>query len=286
MTRQVPVPLSDSVIVVEMRYDMDKYSFCKKTVKEITAKITNNTASGRKISSARKTHADKQILVIITADINSQMLNELAKFRRYGIKVNLLLSKDVTSIINKDALCKKIGATNLYYEGKICAVDKMLVGVSLVIIAVSNLTFVSKLSQGIQDDLVSKVIYKTLASNKSVYMDAADIKNREITKNIELNKILDEQLSTAKKMGIKEIEISEYLMKTLKFYKVSANIKFDATRNKDLTSKRNYAREVITKSDISKVEDDIKILNISAGTIVTALARDIASRRGIKIIKK
>ncbi|MGV8154447.1 MAG: hypothetical protein ACLKAO_09085 [Alkaliphilus sp.] len=265
---------------------MDKYSFCKKTVKEITAKIISNTANGRKITSVIKTHADKQILVILTADINSQMVNELAKFRRYGIKVNLLLSKDIASRINKDALCKKIGATNLYYEGKICDVKKMLVGINLVIIAVSNLTFVSKLLQGIQDDLVSKVIYKTLASGKSLYMDAADMKSRENAKNVELTKILDEQLSIAKKIGIKEIGVSEYLINALRLFNVSANIKFDATRNKDLTSKRNYSREVITESDISKVKEDIKVLNISEGTIVTDLARDIATRRGIEIIKK
>ncbi|MCD5414742.1 MAG: hypothetical protein LR001_07065 [Clostridiales bacterium] len=264
---------------------MDKYSFCKKTVKEITAKINNNVTNGRRITSVRKTHVDKQILVILAADINNQTVNELAKFRRYGIKVHLLLAREISSKVNKDVLCKKIGITNLYYNSEICDVEEILIGIDLVIMAVSDLTYVSKLSQGIQDDLVSKVIYKALSTNKQIYIDLGDVKNKTNVKNTELKKIFDEQLSIAKKMGIKEILSSEYLIRSLRFFKVSSNTISHTTNKKDL-SRKNYSKEVITEGDISRIEKDVRVLNISAGTIVTALARDLASRRGIKIVLK
>lgn len=265
---------------------MDKYSFCKKTVKEITAKIADNSSSRRTINTVRKTHNDKQILVIITAEIDKQIIGELTKFRRYGIKVNLLLAKEILSKVNKDLLCKKIGVTNLLYEGGNVDIEKVLSEIDAVILSVSDLSYIAKLSQGIQDDLISKVVYKTLTYNKLLYVDFDRIDSDSKTAgNFELNKIQETQLSAAKKMGVKEIHSSEYLIEALRTFKISANAVVKNTREKERHMKKSK-REVITESDINKIEENTKALVISKSAIITSLARDVALRRGIEIIKK
>lgn len=198
--------------------------------------------------------------MIITAEIDKQIIGELTKFRRYGIRVNLLLAKEILSKINKDLLCKKIGVANLLYEGGNVDIEKVLSEIDAVILSVSDLSYIAKLSQGIQDDLISKVVYKTLTYNKLLYVDFDRIDSDSKTAgNFELNKIQETQLSAAKKMGVKEIHSSEYLIEALRTFKISANAVVKNTREKERHMKKAREKSLL-KAILTRLKQMQKLL--------------------------
>jgi hypothetical protein len=135
----------------------------------------------------------------------------------------------------------------------------------------------SKVSLGMIDSCIPTLIWTFLYGGKKVYIDFTSVRHYlgDETNNKEISNILENHISTIKKMGAIEIKEDNYLE--------SFSIMFELGKiDLNKTNTKNENKKVITERDILSLNPN-QNLTLLNGTIITPLAKDRAREMNIQI---
>ncbi|WP_353094547.1 flavoprotein [Tissierella praeacuta] len=221
---------------------------------------------------------DKALIVFNGSDI--EIYNKIENIKRLkdkGIKISLAFSFMAEQILDTERIISSLCPINIYKERDIFRLKDIFKDYSMIIGMNITMNTLSKISLGMVDSFISNIIWTFLCKEKKVYLDfnsvrkylGEEIKNKEILNQI--NKYID----IVKKMGAIEIDNETLLENVIKgIGNLQTNI------NGEIQIKGN--KKVITERDILNISPDNELI-LPKGSIITALAKDKAIEKNIKI---
>lgn len=253
---------------------MDRYNHTQRIFEHLIVKSKEAL-----INDEKKKH---YLLVVTGTNQDLQgTVEKLQIMRDKGITFDLLISSMGEKLVNVEELTRKIKPKRIYTEKDWPFQQEPLNKAAGIVIPLLTQNTAVKLSLGIQDQLVPRLLWECLWIGKPVWMDKHSLflyKGKPTANTALVNKIKEIVLQL-EKLGIKEIE---------DFYGESQQ---PATENEIVINGNQFGsktekRAVITEKDILMVKTPIKELIIPKGSVITPLAKDTAKARGIRIIQQ
>ncbi|WP_202707145.1 flavoprotein [Sporosalibacterium faouarense] len=237
--------------------------------------------------------SNKVLAVFTGTDVNVEnAIKELNEGKKYGLTFDIAVSESAEEILEIDFLKKNLKPERTFTEKDKLITEKVLEGVSGVIVPMTTQNTIAKLALGIQDTFISFALWQSLWHGKPVLIDYANaIQYRgTYSKQPMLQKIVEDHIKTVNKMGTIEVQRGKYVNELLKALKINNKKDFNVKNSYD----SSYSKEennsmgqkvVITEKDVLQMGNQGGELSVPKRTIVTPLAYDTAKSLGIKIIK-
>lgn len=221
---------------------------------------------------------DKALIVFNGSDI--EIYNKIENIKRLkdkGIKISLAFSFMAEQILDTERIISSLCPINIYKEQDIFRLKDISKDYSMIIGMNITMNTLSKISLGMVDSFISNIIWTFLCKEKKVYLDFSSVRKYlgEEIKNKEILNQINKYINIVKKMGAIEIDNETLLENVIKgIGDLQTNI------NGEIQIKGN--KKVITERDILNISPDNELI-LPKGSIITALAKDKAVEKNIKI---
>lgn len=254
----------------KMKKAFEKLAFPVYNGSELTLDAKDNIANLK----------DKRVTVILTGSDTKvdEGLKNLAFLKDKGFYITVVLSNSAEKIIGREKIEAKVNPNRI-----LTSVDDIrnLVKNTDYCIAM-NLTqnSLAKISSGIQDEIVSTILWQYLLMGVTTIVNTDAIFNGwfPIDSNKAMKKVMEDHLKKVEEFGAIFVENQDFL-KIIK-------IDYEIEDKKDMNLNTTKEFKLVSESVIRKLPADKKELVVSKGIVITPLAKDLASSRGIKIIKR
>lgn len=278
--------------MVRNKMDLDGLANVARGGKNSSSKEDRNSARDLESSEELKSvgeNGDKILIVFTGSDISlDEKLNYISELGKAGASLSLVFSIMSEHILDTDRIVKRLNPREVYLEEDIMELKDIAKNYDYIISPNITINSMSKLSQGLLDNLVTNLIWTFLYLGKEVYLDfestlnylGMDCQNNNI-ENMILNKIKE-----VKAMGATEIKSGNYGEKILKG-KTSFYSDFKSG-NREPVRKNEVLRNLGKKKFYT--EEDIKESQLTGDTVVlpkgsqlTPSARDVVRSMGVSI---
>lgn len=272
--------------------DLDGLANVARGGKNSSSKEDRNSARDLESSEELKSvgeNGDKILIVFTGSDISlDEKLNYISELGKAGASLSLVFSIMSEHILDTDRIVKRLNPREVYLEEDIMELKDIAKNYDYIISPNITINSMSKLSQGLLDNLVTNLIWTFLYLGKEVYLDfestlnylGMDCQNNNI-ENMILNKIKE-----VKAMGATEIKSGNYGEKILKG-KTSFYSDFKSG-NREPVRKNEVLRNLGKKKFYT--EEDIKESQLTGDTVVlpkgsqlTPSARDVVRSMGVSV---
>lgn len=299
---------------------LKKYNLTKEIIDQLASRVTGNNRISSSYSNkvvpskvkqniyrtkgslSRNYHGnssylgkEKRVLAVFTGtDVGvEESIKELNEAKKYGITFDIAVSESAEEILELDFLKEHLRPERTFTERDKLITEKVVEGVSGIIVPMTTQNTVAKLALGIQDTFISFALWQSLWHGKPVLIDFANaIQFRgSYSQQPMLQNIVEDYTNKLKKMGVKEVSGTDYVMELLKSLDIKEKINSSIgyiDNKKTYTNEENNSDEqktVITEKDIIEMGNQGGELSIPRRAIVTPLAYDTAKKLGISIIK-
>lgn len=278
--------------MVRNKMDLDGLANVARGGKNSSSKEDRNSARDLESSEELKSvgeNGDKILIVFTGSDISlDEKLNYISELGKAGASLSLVFSIMSEHILDTDRIVKRLNPREVYLEEDIMELKDIAKNYDYIISPNITINSMSKLSQGLLDNLVTNLIWTFLYLGKEVYLDfestlnylGMDCQNNNI-ENMILNKIKE-----VKAMGATEIKSGNYGEKILKG-KTSFYSDFKIG-NREPVRKNEVLRNLGKKKFYT--EEDIKESQLTGDTVVlpkgsqlTPSARDVVRSMGVSV---
>lgn len=278
--------------MVRNKMDLDGLANVARGGKNSSSKEDRNSARDLESSEELKSvgeNGDKILIVFTGSDISlDEKLNYISELGKAGASLSLVFSIMSEHILDTDRIVKRLNPREVYLEEDIMELKDIAKNYDYIISPNITINSMSKLSQGLLDNLVTNLIWTFLYLGKEVYLDfestlnylGMDCQNNNI-ENMILNKIKE-----VKAMGATEIKSGNYGEKILKG-KTSFYSDFKSG-NREPVRKNEVLRNLGKKKFYT--EEDIKESQLTGDTVVlpkgsqlTPSARDVVRSMGVSV---
>ena len=265
---------------------MDKYEFTQNIIDNLLTK-TNNNRLGQKNDQLSNVvgHSNKERYILVVFPSISfaftNILEELIKIRRYDIGFDVVFSPDIQDCSTVQGIKSALRPRN-WFDREDISLDSTIKGVEGAIVPVMPQNSVVKLSLGIQDDLISSLLWSVLWRGFPLLVDVESMKSEANSEcgNEFLRQMMSGYIEKLNLMGVTYVTRKEYLMTVLDMFKM--NYKTNIEENTD--SETVCVNRLITEKDILNIPSSQKKLYISRHTIITPLARDVAKSNRVEFV--
>ncbi|ABR50647.1 hypothetical protein Amet_4576 [Alkaliphilus metalliredigens QYMF] len=232
----------------------------------------------------------KHLLIVLTgkADGLEAALREIPRLKRYGFSVDLALSTCAEKILNEKKIVIPLQVGKIFTVREESLACKAIDVVQRVIVPAMTQNTAIKLSMGIQDEFIPRLLWQCLWKGKPLLVNLEQLLcyRGMAPQQPFLEEMMKEYIEKLQKMGVKPLSETAYGLElieqdedpTQKGQKVS----HEKIEGKPLSFGE---RQVITEKDISLVPGGQKQMTLPLGTIITPLAYDKAKEKGIQLIK-
>lgn len=221
----------------------------------------------------------EKILVVLTgSNIGlDKRIEDIKKLKEKGIKISLALSFMAERLLDTRGIISLLSPYNVYKEEDIFKLQNLSREYSFIIGPNITINTLSKISLSLIDSFVPNLIWTYLYKGKKVYLDFTSVREYlgEKTKNKEIQNILENHISTVKKIGAIEIKGGNYL-------DIIQGVESKKIESPRETTVNEGSKKVITESDILSIPSDNKLI-LPKGSIITPLAKDKARERNVQI---
>ncbi len=240
--------------------------------KELIEHITKIT---QKVLNERLTQAEtqKQVLVIFdTTQIELDIpLQQLEQCKQAGYKIRIILSQLATITMPKQRFLRTFTEHDILHEHQITNIPDMVEAYQHFVLPAFSYPMAAKLALKIVDTPCTYLVFEALRRGKQVLV-TSDALNQERSHAASfLHKLEEEYVNILSELGVQWIQAG-HIAETL----AKPNNPRQATVNAD----------VISASVIANLTHNIQELLYTNPAIITPLAREIAKKRGIKLIPK
>ncbi|KAB3530537.1 hypothetical protein [Alkaliphilus serpentinus] len=246
----------------------------------------------RSNSSISNQGGTKHLMVALTGTNISrdQVFNDLSSLSKEGFTYDIVLSDSGEEINDISEIRRYLNPKELYTEKLPLAREGYLEGIDGFLVPLITQNTAIKLSLGIQDQLVPRMLWQALWQDKPVWMNFKDLLQYKglATNNPHLIEKLKGTIAELKKMGVRAYEFPFNMGEVKKVLNFNKNNTGDmkGSNNPKVEFKGNEERRVITESDILTSKPSNGEIMIPAGAIITPLAKDTAKALGLKIVRK
>lgn len=207
---------------------------------------------------------------------------ELKKLQSAGFTVRAVLTPAAERVLGKEWLKSELGEIEVVTEADGKAPGALLKEADLTLVPVLTLNTAAKVAHGIADTLVATLIMDSLLTGRPVFAarDACDLTN-PVRAKLGMDKaapayraLLTGNLERLAEFGVRLVGVTELAAAVLG----EAGPKEPAPKATGGT----FTGRVLSRTDVAAFEGSV--LKVSAGTLITPLARDLARDRGIEIV--
>ncbi|MDI3538557.1 MAG: hypothetical protein PWP58_1244 [Bacillota bacterium] len=207
---------------------------------------------------------------------------EVKKLQDAGFTVKAVLTPSAEWVLGKDWLRSELGDIEIVTEADRKAPSALLKDTDITLVPVLTLNTAAKVAHGIANTLVATLIMDSLLTGRPVFAarDACDLAN-PVRAKLGMDKaapayraLLAGNLDRLAEFGIRLVGVTE----------LAAAVLGEGGRT-DAASKGTagtFTGRVLSRTDVAAFEGSV--LRVSAGTLITPLARDLARDRGIEIV--
>ena len=221
--------------------------------------------------------SDKRILAIFDAspiDL-APLLAQLDKCVQRGYFVTAILSDIAAKILDLSGVRSTCGNEQVFVEGEITNLQPFTEGFSLIVVPTLSCTMAAKLSLGMADMPCVYLVFQALLQGKRVIAtsDGFEISDEsEIPP--EISKLGQDYIKTLSDFGVQFVAANQ----------IAATVLSDGIHhfNPDSVGGQN----IITASVVAGLPPDVREFGYTNPTIITPLARDLAARRGIRLVAR
>src|SRR5699024_1311188 len=221
---------------------------------DILADITKKVHKGITTNSSSNISYDEKVLIVFTGS-NVQLNERIQKIKELDKNISIVFSFMAEKILDTDYIINTLNPLNVYWEEDILDLEKITTDYSCIIGPNITMNTLSKLSMGIIDSIIPNLIWTFLYKGKKVYLDFLSVTNYlgSRSKNIGINKIIDNHINTVRSMGVVEITETNYRDKIISKNKsefVKKNEQVNSSHNRVMNSHDN-----INKNYDNSVDD-------------------------------
>lgn len=199
-------------------------------------------------------------------------LKELKGLIKEGCSFDVALSRGGERIYSIGSLEEELHPIRILTSEDMIDCNKILGRCDFILAPMVTQHTAIKLSLGMQDELIPLLLWNALWIGMKVYIDFLNAALEKTAKNLYMQEIIHEHIERIKSMGALEISV-ENMKETI------------LNTKKDLEpSKAASTGGVITERDIITLGKGE--IMVGKDTIITPLARDMANKLNIKIIKE
>ncbi|SET52822.1 hypothetical protein SAMN05660297_02683 [Natronincola peptidivorans] len=246
---------------------MNRYNQTKKIMEHLILKNNNS------FSKEKKEH----LMIVFTGTVTDQekYLKQLEGLKNQGYSFDFTISSNGEKLLNIDELCKLLQPRKVYRESSSSIEVNSMEGIEGILVPLATQNTAIKLSLGIQDQLIPKLLWEALWMGKPIWMNYKSLSEYKgtTTSNPYIQEKIKLVLLELEKMGVKSLECFDDIRK-------SPLDNFDVKNEKASTGHR-----VITERDVLAFDSSNLNMMVPSDAIITPLAKDTAKARGIKIIK-
>ncbi|BEP27954.1 flavoprotein [Helicovermis profundi] len=224
---------------------------------------------------------DKRVTVILTGS-DTGVDDALKKFKflkEKGFYITAVLSKAAENIITKERIEKEFIPNRIIKGDNYEGLKNLVLNTDYCILPNLTQNSLSKVSLGIQDDLVSILLWQYLVSNIKTIINTDAIFHGwfPIDENKKMKQVMENHLKNIEDFGAIFVNNQDFLD--------FIDIEYEENDNIINTSKKEIKEsKLITEAAIRDLDRNTREIIITKGTIITPLAKDLASTRKIKII--
>ncbi|TJX15627.1 hypothetical protein E9840_02310 [Tissierella creatinini] len=238
------------------------------TKTNITSNILENISN--KLSSQGFSKAQGKALVVINGTRDFNPTYGFIQDLKNSYEISIGFSFMAERILDTKKIIDEIRPAHIFREEDILRLREILRDYTTLVGPNISMNTLAKVYTGMIDSFISNIIWSFLYFGKEVYLDFTSVREfmGQKPKNEEMEKIIENHISTLIKMGAVEIK-PQGLLKDI----VHPIVNWE--KQKDL----------ISEKDILKLNKN-QVLVLDKKTLITPLARDKARELGIKIEKK
>lgn len=206
---------------------------------------------------------------------------EVKKLLAAGYSVRAVLTPSAERVLGKEWLKSELGDIEIITEADGQAPGAVLKEADLTLVPVLTLNTAAKVAHGIADTLAATLIMDSLLTGRPVFAarDACDPAN-PVRAQLGMNRaaapyraLLSGNLARLTEFGVRLVAARE----------LAAAVQGETPAAPPAPAAgRVFSGRVLSRSDVAAWEG--RVLQVSAGTLVTPLARDLARDRGIEIV--
>ena len=219
--------------------------------------------------------SDKRILAIFdTAEVDlARPLEQLDECVDQGYAVTAILSDIAAKILDISRIRSACGQERVFIAGEITNLQPFTEGFSAIVIPTLSCAMAAKLSLGMADTPCAYLVFRSLLRGNRVIatFDGFEISDEsEIPP--EISKLGQDYIKTLSDFGVQFVTTD----------RIAETVLNDGTHhfNPDSAGGQN----IITASVIDGLASDVREFRYTNPTIITPLARDLAARKGIRLV--
>ncbi|RKU12777.1 hypothetical protein C6502_05375 [Candidatus Poribacteria bacterium] len=221
--------------------------------------------------------SDKRILAIFDAtEVNlARPLEQLDKCIQGGYVVTAMLSEIATKILDISRIRSVCGQERIFIADEITNLQPFTEGFSLIVIPTLSCTMAAKLSLGMADTPCAYLVFQGLLRGNRVIatVDGFEISDESAIPP-EISKLGKNYIKTLSDFGIQFVVTDQ----------IAETVLSDGTHhfNPELVGGQN----IITASVIAGLPPNVREFGYTNPAIITPLARDLAARKGIRLVAR
>ena len=220
--------------------------------------------------------SDKRILAIFdAAQIDLALpLAQLDKCIQDGYAVTAIVSDIATKILDTSRIQSMCGSEAVFVASEITSLQPFTQGFSAIAVPTLSYAMAAKLSLGLADTPCAYLVFQALVCGNRVF---ATVDGLAISDESEV----PPEISWLGQNYIKTL--SDFGVQFVAMDRLAETILNDGIRRFDLADTRGR-KNIITASMIAELPPDVREFHYANPAIITPLARDLATRKGIRLV--
>ena len=245
---------------------------------EIIRRIEAEVAKALKQQGIALTSAqsDKRILAIFdAAEVDlARPLEQLDKCIQQGYVVTAILSDIAAKILDISRIRSACGQERVFIASEITNLQPFTEGFSLIVIPTLSCAMAAKLSLGMADAPCAYLVFQALLRRNRVIAtsDGFEISNEPEIPS-EISRLGKNYIKTLSDFGVQFVATDQ----------LAETILNDGTRRFSPANSMG-GQNIITASVIGELASDVREFRYTNPAIITPLARDLAARKGIRLV--
>ena len=257
----------------------------KELIKNILNDISMKVYVGKNITTNYSSGGMNRVLVLFNGtDVSlNAILKGLRELKSQGCLFKLVFSKAAEAILNVDHIVNELEPFKVYRESEGYNVHEIAKDTDLAIAANITQNTLAKLAVGIQDSMVSNVLWMLLLEQAKVVMNTQSVFEgaQHLGKNLAMRSVFDGHVEKVKSFGAEVI--NDHAYKGLLAIEPVVEPEIKAVVKTSVIKEATTARKLINEQAILELQPGVTELIINKGQIVTAAAKDLAGSRRIKL---
>lgn len=260
----------------------------KELIKNILNDISMKVYVGKNLTTGYSSGGSNRVLVLFNGtDVSlNKILVGLKELKSQGSLLKLAFSRSAEQLLNVDEIVKELEPFKVYRESEGFKSHEIVKSTDFAIAVNVTQNTLAKLAVGVQDSLVSNVLWMLLLESVKVVVNVQSVFEgaQSLEKNPVMRSVFEGHVEKIKSFGAVIIKDHGYKALVCETSVVNDEI-IEVLNEEKKDIKVKTTKKLVNEQTINDLESGVNELILEKGQIITAAAKDLASLRKIKIVR-